>query len=405
MPLALVVTPQLEELEPLLGRWEALGHPSRPGAIGKLGCFEVPSLGIVAAVAGHGKVQLAVQCQYLIDRLGPLEALLCIGAAGSLSEQLRLGDVVVGTTTVEHDYKLEFAAAPLPCHAGTASLIDAFRQLTEADAAEFCVSFGAIASGDEDVTDPVRAAELRVATGALCVASEGSGAARAAAFNGLRFAEVRCITDEADASTPHSFHDHCRRALPNAADLIVRWRSAIRTSRLNASRDPAESEVSLEPIHRDRAPVLHNLFELYVHDFSGHVPLQIQSSGRFELSPGEVWWTRDDHFAYLIQRQGELAGFALVRRGSRVSHRSDVMDVAEFFVLRGARGQGVGTRAAHALFRTFPGAWEVRVRRTNPGALQFWARAAEGWTDQPLSPSPVAIEGVEWDVLRFDAIG
>jgi adenosylhomocysteine nucleosidase len=403
MPLALVVTPQLEELEPLLGRWEALGHPSRPGAIGKLGCFEVPSLGIVAAAAGHGKAQLALQTQYLIDRLGPLEALLCIGAAGSLSEQLRLGDVVVGTSTVEHDYKLRFVAAPLPCHSSTASLLDAFRQLSEPEGVEFCVSFGAIASGDEDVVDADRAAELRLATGALCVAWEGSGAARVAAFNGLRFAELRCITDGADASAALSFHENCRRALPNAADLIVRWRSAIRTSRLHQSREAAETEVALEPIHRDRATVLHNLFELYVHDFSGHVPLQIQASGRFELSPGEVWWTRDDHYPYLIQSQGELAGFALVRRGSRVSHATDVMDVAEFFVLRGARCKGVGTRAAHALFRAFPAPWEVRVRRANPGALQFWLRAAESWTDQPMSASPVAIEGVEWDVLRFDS--
>src|SRR5688572_30963702 len=112
MPLALVVVPELDELEPLLSRWEALGHPPRPTAIGKMGVFEVPSLGVVAAVAGHGKVQLGLQSQYLIDRLGQLDALLCVGAAGSLSEQLRLGDVVVGTSSVEHDYKLEFAAAP-----------------------------------------------------------------------------------------------------------------------------------------------------------------------------------------------------------------------------------------------------------------------------------------------------
>jgi hypothetical protein len=55
----------------------------------------------------------------------------------------------------------------------------------------------------------------------------------------------------------------------------------------------AQTEVALEPIARERASVLQNLFELYVHDFSEQVPLQLQESGRFELSPGEVWWTRD----------------------------------------------------------------------------------------------------------------
>ncbi|MEY2930181.1 MAG: hypothetical protein RL033_930 [Pseudomonadota bacterium] len=401
MSLALVVSPELEELEPVLSRWETLGHPSRPGAVGKMGCFEIPSLGLVAAVGGHGKVQLALQAQYLVDRLGQLDALICVGAAGDLSDQLRIGDIVVATTTVEHDYKLRFVPAEPPSHAGTASLVEAFRQIHELDAFEFGLSFGVIASGDEDIVDAVRASELRAATGALCVAWEGSGAARVAAFNGLRFLEVRCITDGADASAASSFHEHCRRALPNVADLLARWRSATRTSRLNASRDAAETEVSLEPVHRDRASVLHNLFELYVHDFSEQVALQIQASGRFELSPGDVWWSRDDHFPYLIRWRGELAGFALVRRGSRVSHAPDVMDVAEFFVLRGARGKGVGIRAAHELFRLFSESWEVRVRRTNLGALHFWSRAAESWTGNSIAASCVPIDGVEWDVLQF----
>lgn len=165
----------------------------------------------------------------------------------------------------------------------------------------------------------------------------------------------------------------------------------------------ADLEVQLEPIQREHASVLQNLFEFYVHDFSEQVPLQLQASGRFELSPGEVWWTRDDHFAYFIRCRGDLSGFALVRRGSRVGGASDVMDVAEFFVLRGARRSGVGTRAAHAVFRLFPRAWEVRVRRTNSAALSFWTRAIESWTGEPAAPLSLTIAGVEWNVLRLDA--
>jgi predicted acetyltransferase len=161
--------------------------------------------------------------------------------------------------------------------------------------------------------------------------------------------------------------------------------------------------IDLEPIQRDRASILQNLFELYVHDFSEQVPLRLQASGRFELSPGEVWWTRDDHFPYFIRWRGDLTGFALVRQGSRATQAVDVMDVAEFFVLRGARRAGVGTRAAHALFGLFPRAWEVRVRRTNAAALSFWTRAVESWTGEPAAMMPMSIEGVEWNVLRFDA--
>jgi predicted acetyltransferase len=161
--------------------------------------------------------------------------------------------------------------------------------------------------------------------------------------------------------------------------------------------------VVLEPLTRDSEPVLNNLFELYAYDFSEHVPLPLKASGRFEVTPGDAWWTRDDHFGYLIEVAGELAGFALVRAGSRVTNEPDVMDVAEFFVRRGMRSRGVGTSAAHALFRAFPRTWEVRVRRTNVGALAFWSRAVAQWVGGPVSSQPFRSEGVDWDVLRFES--
>ena len=169
----------------------------------------------------------------------------------------------------------------------------------------------------------------------------------------------------------------------------------------HAAEDDADLPVVLDAITRESATVLNQLFELYAYDFSEQVPLELDASGRFGITPGEVWWTRDDHFPHLIRRGGKLTGFALARRGSRLTGDPDVMDVAEFFVLRGARGKGVGRRAAHALFDAFPGAWEVRVRRSNVAALRFWSRAAEARVRQPVPSQPVCVDGVDWDVLRF----
>jgi len=164
---------------------------------------------------------------------------------------------------------------------------------------------------------------------------------------------------------------------------------------------PTDTSVVLEPITADGASTLQNLFELYAYDFSEHLPLAIKPSGRFEIAPGDVWWTRDDHFGYLIKSEGALAGFALVRTGSRVTSTPDVMDVAEFFVLRGSRRNGIGRSAAHALFRRFPGAWEVRVRPTNVAAREFWSRAVESWLGQGVPSSAISIDGVDWELLRF----
>jgi nucleoside phosphorylase len=61
-----------------------------------------------------------------------------------------------------------------------------------------------------------------VATGAWCIASGGSGAARVAAFNRLHFVELRSITDRADADAVTSCRDNLQRAMPNISQRLIR---------------------------------------------------------------------------------------------------------------------------------------------------------------------------------------
>lgn len=159
----------------------------------------------------------------------------------------------------------------------------------------------------------------------------------------------------------------------------------------------------LEPITKTEAPTLRNLFELYAHDFSEFVPRDIGPNGRFDVPIDEEWWTIGDHFPFFIRHAGALAGFALIKRGSRLTDARDVMDIAEFFVVRGARGKNVGSSAAHALFTAFPGKWEIRVRRSNSTALAFWSRAVEKWLGRPVASTPFSTDGIDREVFRFES--
>jgi predicted acetyltransferase len=161
--------------------------------------------------------------------------------------------------------------------------------------------------------------------------------------------------------------------------------------------------VTLQAIAQERAAVLVNLFELYVHDFSEHMRIPLKPSGRFELLLDDAWWKSPDHFPFLLLHDGELCGFALVRRGSRVTADADVMDVAEFFVARGWRQQRVGMAAAHALFARFAGRWEIRVRESNVGAQRFWLRSAQVWLGREVGLTPFEAQGTNWRVLRLDS--
>lgn len=160
-----------------------------------------------------------------------------------------------------------------------------------------------------------------------------------------------------------------------------------------------EPQVVLETIAADQAFVLANLFELYVHDFSEQVPLALKPNGRFDLPVDACWWASAEHFPFFIRSEGNLLGFALVRRGSRVTGVANVMDVAEFFVVRGARGRGVGRSAARALFAAFPGRWEIRVRQSNVAAIAFWQSVAQSWRGVPAPWTPFASAGVDWQYL------
>jgi adenosylhomocysteine nucleosidase len=223
MAAILIAAPQVDEAQPRVDAFRHRGHRSHTLQVGAMECSAIPSLDMVVAIGGHGKTQFAIQTQYLIDRSPDTHVFLCVGAAGSLTDRLKLGDIVVGTHSVEHDYKLRFVSRPSPCHSADATLLQEFRETVRTDTFSFHVHFGPIASGDEDIVDPVRAQELRAATEALCVAWEGSGGARAACFNGLSFLEVRCITDGADSDAAVSFHENLVQVMPNVAELIIRW--------------------------------------------------------------------------------------------------------------------------------------------------------------------------------------
>jgi len=174
------------------------------------------------APGGHGKTQFAVQAQYLIGQFPSVELVICAGAAGSLAPELSIGDVVVGTETVEHDYRLLFATRPLPRFPGHGPSIDALHRLVQG-VSGFHVAFGVIASGDEDVVTSERAQVIRDQTGAACVAWEGSGAARTALFNGIGSLEIRAVTDAADKEAPQRFDTNLPIAMANLASLLRFW--------------------------------------------------------------------------------------------------------------------------------------------------------------------------------------
>lgn len=161
--------------------------------------------------------------------------------------------------------------------------------------------------------------------------------------------------------------------------------------------------VEVVPAPPEQEPLLANLFELYAHDFSEFVALELGADGRFGFAQLPSYWTEPGRHPFLVRVNGHPAGFVLVWKGSQVSGDAEVWDVAEFFVIRRYRRLGVGTAAAHAVWRRLPGRWEVRVLDQNQRAQAFWARAVGEFTGDAAAPKVVDSEGVRWHVFSFES--
>ena len=220
-----ILTALEEELFILVNALEQFGLKKHRLDLGKMEIFFFFELDLLLALGGHGKTQFGVQSQYLLCQLPQLELLVCAGAAGALSNDLEIGDIVAATETVEHDYNLKFVSRPLPRFTGTPQVIDTLRELPKTELG-FRLHLGSIASGDEDIVTVERGHELAQLTGCIAVAWEGVGGARASQFAQKQYVELRAITDTANHNAAADFEVNLAAAMTNLAKLIARWQAA-----------------------------------------------------------------------------------------------------------------------------------------------------------------------------------
>jgi adenosylhomocysteine nucleosidase len=217
----LVVTPLKEEYNDLYHSLSALVLKSYTEQIGRLDVHCFPKINITLARGGHGKTQFGIQTQHLLDH-AKFDLVICAGAAGALAPEVRVGDVIIATSTLEHDYNNKFSERPKPRFAGDMKSIEQIKALDLSDA-NFKVHFGIMAGGDEDVIEVTRGAELRELHDALAVAWEGVGGARACAFSEVPYLEIRGATDTANHEAPVVFYINLKIVMKNIAYLLYKW--------------------------------------------------------------------------------------------------------------------------------------------------------------------------------------
>jgi predicted acetyltransferase len=162
--------------------------------------------------------------------------------------------------------------------------------------------------------------------------------------------------------------------------------------------------VEVTPATVDERPILRHLMELYQYDFSEFDHADIGPMGLYEYPYLDHYWVEDGREPYLVRVANQLAGFALVSRYNYLSGLNDTWVISEFFILRKYRRQGVGEQVARWIFDQHSGDWQVSELIENPGAIAFWRKVIERYTQNKYEEYKLDNEHWHGPVQAFIAL-
>jgi predicted acetyltransferase len=148
-------------------------------------------------------------------------------------------------------------------------------------------------------------------------------------------------------------------------------------------------------------PVLRNLMELYQYDFSEFDGSDIGPLGLYDYPYLDHYWVEQERSPFLVRVNGYLAGFVLVARYNYLTGLKDTWVLAEFFIMRKYRHQGVGEHVARFIFDQFPGDWQVAQITENSTAITFWRKVIARYTHEKFQEHRLNNENWRGPVQSF----
>lgn len=183
-------------------------------------------LPVVIVRSGVGKVNAALCVQVLADLFG-VTHIINTGIAGSLDNELDIGDLVVATEAMYHDMQVGvfgFSRGQVPgmdvqAFPSDPNLADAAAAACDCQGVRY--KRGRIVSGDQFVGSGAVKDDILRNCGGLCVEMESAAIAHAAYRNGIPFTILRAISDKADDSATMDYSTFETQAAKNCAAITA----------------------------------------------------------------------------------------------------------------------------------------------------------------------------------------
>ena len=146
--------------------------------------------------SGIGKVNAARATQILIDKF-EIDEIINVGVAGALTKDIKIGDIVIGTELVQHDFDLtafKRKKGEIPNTGIYIKTDNSMLQKTK-EIERSNVHTGVIASGDIFIDNKVMSQKIHDKFKALCVEMEGAAIAQVCFLSNIPFLVLRAISD------------------------------------------------------------------------------------------------------------------------------------------------------------------------------------------------------------------
>lgn len=176
--------------------------------------------------SGIGKVNAGICTQILID-LFRADTIINTGIAGSLKNEINIGDIVLSTDALQHDVDAGgFGYAPGVIPQMKESIFQSDKTLIELAqkcqkvCPEICFFKGRVISGDQFISDKKKKEDLAKQFQGFCTEMEGAAIAQTAYLNQVPFLIVRAISDKADDSATMDYPAFEAMAVENSVKLL-----------------------------------------------------------------------------------------------------------------------------------------------------------------------------------------
>ena len=179
---------------------------------------------VVVVQSRMGKVNAGICAQILICEFG-VDRVINTGVAGSLDPDIDIGDIVVSTDAVQHDFDLTpLGYAPgetdvdgLTAFPADEELIRSAVAAVKETSPEIHVYEGRICTGDQFIASREQKETIISTFGGLCCEMEGGAIAQACYLNQIPFVIIRAISDKADDSEEVSYEQFMEEAARHCA--------------------------------------------------------------------------------------------------------------------------------------------------------------------------------------------